>query len=334
MKGQSHTARRKLSICFLITLFVWSVWFVFLGPISIINILQTYWPITLTMLFGSMVAGGTSMGGGAVAFPVLTKLLEVPPHEAKVFALAIQSVGMTAATLTIIAMQTKIDWRLIWWASSGGLIGIVIGTLLLEPRLTPDFIRLSFTMMTSSFGLVMVFTQLRSSERCILHPFWGNQERAIWWITGFIGGTISGLVGSGIDIFAFSVMVLLFQMCESISTFTSIALMAINAIAGFVLHGLFLKDFGFPVREYWLASVPIVVVGAPIGAVLFSYAQRHHVVIILLGLILTELVSSLLLIPLTWNSILASIFVLTGFLCFYTWIAYAQVINPGDKQKR
>lgn len=61
------------------------------------------------MLFGSMVAGGTSMGGGAVAFPVLTKLLEVPPHEAKVFALAIQSVGMTAATLTIIAMQIKMD---------------------------------------------------------------------------------------------------------------------------------------------------------------------------------------------------------------------------------
>ena len=325
MKALASTAKHKLSICLLIASFVWSVWFVLLGPTSIINILQAYWPITLTMLFGSMVAGGTSMGGGAVAFPVLTKLLEVPPHEAKIFALAIQSVGMTAATLTIIAMKTKIDWRLIWWASNGGLIGIVIGTLLLEPRLPPDFIRLSFTMMTSSFGLVMVFIQLRNSERCILHPFWGHQERAIWWTTGFVGGIISGLVGSGIDIFAFSVMVLLFQMCESISTPTSVALMAINAIAGFVLHGLFLNDFGFPVREYWLASVPIVVVGAPIGAILCSYAQRHHIAIVLLGLIFTELVSSLLLIPLTWNSLLASICVLIGFLCFYIWIAHAQV---------
>ena len=66
--------------------------------------------------------------------------------------------------------------------------------------------------------------------------------------------------------------------------------MAINAIAGFTLHGLFLNDFVFPVREYWLASVPIVVVGAPIGTVLCSYAQRHHIEIVLLGLILTELV--------------------------------------------
>lgn len=142
---------------------------------------------------------------------------------------------------------------------------------------------------------------------------------------GFIGGIISGLVGSGIDIFVFSVMVLLFQMCESISTPTSITLMAINAIAGFALHSLFLNDFAFPVREYWLASVPIVVVGAPIGAVLCSYAQRHHIVIILLGLIWAELVSSLLLIPLNWNNAMASICVLTGFLCFYIWITHAQV---------
>ena len=126
MKALASAAKHKLSICLLIASFVWSVWFILLGPTSIINILQAYWPITLTMLFGSMVAGGTSMGGGAVAFPVLTKLLEVPPHEAKIFALAIKSVGMTAATLTIIAMKTKIDWRLIWWASNGGLIGCLL----------------------------------------------------------------------------------------------------------------------------------------------------------------------------------------------------------------
>ena len=253
------------------------------------------------------------------------KTLGGTAHEAKVFAIAIQSVGMTAATFITIVMKTRMDWRLIRWASSGGLMDIAMGTLLLEPWLPADFIRLSFTMVESSFGLVMVFTQRHSSKRHILHPLWGHQERAIWLATGFTGGIISGLMGSGIDIFAFSVMVLLFQTCESISTPTSVALMAINAIAGFALHGLFLNDFVFPVREYWLTSVLIVVVGAPIGAVLCSYAQRHHIAIVLLGLILTELVSSLLLIPLNWNSILASTCVLTGFLCFYTWISRVQV---------
>ena len=83
MKARPSKAKREPSICLLITVFVWSVWLILLGPISAINVLQAYWPVTLTMLFGSVVAGGTSMGGGAVAFPVLTKLLDVPPHEAK-----------------------------------------------------------------------------------------------------------------------------------------------------------------------------------------------------------------------------------------------------------
>ena len=325
MKALSRGTQRKLVICLSIAAFVWSVWLVLLGPVTAFNIVQAYWPVTLTMLFGSLMAGGTSMGGGAVAFPVLTKLLAVPSHDAKIFALAIQSVGMTAATLTIIAMKIKMDWRLIGWTSVGGLIGMVIGTVLLEPQLPPDFIRLSFTMMTSGFGVVMVFTELRSSERSILHPFWSRQERAIWIATGGIGGIISGLVGSGIDIFAFSVMVLLFRMGESISTPTSVVLMAINAVVGFALHGFLLGDFIFPIREYWLASVPIVVIGAPIGAVLCSYAQRHHIAIVLLGLIGVEFVSSLLLIPLTWGIAIAAACVLAFFISFYIWIARLQI---------
>ena len=31
-----------------------------------------FWPITLMMAFGSFIAGATTEGGGAVAFPVLT----------------------------------------------------------------------------------------------------------------------------------------------------------------------------------------------------------------------------------------------------------------------
>jgi hypothetical protein len=56
------------------------------------------WVVRLS--FGSMIAGGTSLGGGAVAFPVFTKVLHITPYDAKVFSLAIQSVGMSAASLT------------------------------------------------------------------------------------------------------------------------------------------------------------------------------------------------------------------------------------------
>ncbi|MFL6307311.1 MAG: hypothetical protein ACJ72H_27575 [Candidatus Sulfotelmatobacter sp.] len=34
--------------------------------------------VAVTMIFGSLVGGGTSEGGGAIAFPVFTKLLHIP----------------------------------------------------------------------------------------------------------------------------------------------------------------------------------------------------------------------------------------------------------------
>ena len=45
------------------------------------------------MIFGSMVAGATSEGGGAVAFPVMTLALKIAPSIARDFSLMTQSCG-------------------------------------------------------------------------------------------------------------------------------------------------------------------------------------------------------------------------------------------------
>ena len=50
---------------------------------------------------------------------------------------------------------------------------------------------------------------------------------------GFVGGVFSGLVGNGIDIITFSLMVLLFRISEKVATPTSVLLMALNAVVGF-----------------------------------------------------------------------------------------------------
>jgi hypothetical protein len=49
--------------------------------------------MTITMIFGSMVAGATSEGGGAVAFPVMTLVLKIQPTIARDFSLMTQSCG-------------------------------------------------------------------------------------------------------------------------------------------------------------------------------------------------------------------------------------------------
>ncbi|MDJ0735361.1 MAG: sulfite exporter TauE/SafE family protein [Nostocaceae cyanobacterium] len=313
-------SQRSIRFSLLCALSVWTGWLVILGPGRAFGNMIENWEIAVTMAFGSMVAGGTSMGGGAVAFPVLTKWLQVPPDEAKVFSLAIQSIGMGAASLTIIAMKTKLDWRFIRWVSFGGVFGIVFGSAFLAPLLPPQVIKMCFTMMIASFGLILLTSNKKPKGQHLTILSWGRKEQIVSLIVGLVGGTISGLVGSGIDIFSFSVMVLLFGLSETISTPTSVILMAINAWTGFILHKFFLGDFIEPVSNYWLAAVPVVVVGAPTGAFLCSLMQRQTIVNIVLGLISIELVTSLILIPLDTTLILASVVAFFLFYSMYSWM--------------
>lgn len=46
------------------------------------------------MIFGAAIAGMTSEGGGAVAFPVMTLVLGIEPTVARDFSLMIQSCGL------------------------------------------------------------------------------------------------------------------------------------------------------------------------------------------------------------------------------------------------
>ena len=313
-------SRPFIGISILVAVTVWTVWLTLTGPSRALSNLIANWETAVTMIFGSMIAGATSMGGGAVAFPVFTKVLHVPPHEAKVFSLGIQSVGMTAASLTIVAMKTRVEWRFIRWASLGGVPGIIFGSVFLAPVLPPPVIRLSFTMIICSFGIVLFTLNRTRRNRNLAIPAWGKRERILSLLAGLWGGIVSGLVGSGIDIVGFSIMVLLFGLCEKVSTPTSVILMAINSVVGFILHLYFVGDFVEPVTNYWLATVPVVVVGAPTGAILCNLMKRKTIVRILIGLILIELVSSFILIPLTAKLLCISLFVFAIFSSIYYWM--------------
>ncbi len=310
-------SRHVIGVSILVAVTVWTVWLTLIGPSRALSNLIANWEAAVTMIFGSMVAGGTSMGGGAVAFPVFTKVLHVPLNEAKVFSLAIQSVGMSAASLTIVAMKTKVEWRFIRWASLGGIPGIILGSVFLAPVLPSDVIKFSFTMMISSFAIVLFALNRLKRKRYLAIVYWGKREQFLSLLVGIWGGIVSGLVGSGMDIVGFSVMVLLFGLCEKVGTPTSVILMAINAVTGFILHKFFIGDFVEPVTNYWLAAVPVVVVGAPTGAMLCNLMKRKTINQILIALILIELFTSLLIIPLNANLIRCSLLMFITFTSIY-----------------
>jgi len=310
--------KRTVTICIALT--VWTIWLSLLGINRAISYVMEYWEIALTMIFGSAVSGGTSLGGAAVIFPVFTKILHIDPSEAKIFSLAIQSIGITAAAIGIVLTGIRVDWRVICWGSIGGLIGMVFGAILLAPVLPPDVIKMSFTVLLASFGITLLALNRLPREVHLGMPIWTANERIIWLLAGTMGGIISSLVGSGINIFCFSVMVILFRFCERVATPTSVILMATNAVFGFAFYAWILNDFIEPVRSYWLAAIPVVVVGAPLGAILSSLLTRQTLANIVIGLISLEIISSLLLVEMTSLAIYSSLIAMMFFSGLNYWM--------------
>ena len=52
-----------------------------------------FYLMSLTMIFGSLVAGSTPVGGGAVAFPVMVLFIKLSAEDGRDFSLMIQSVA-------------------------------------------------------------------------------------------------------------------------------------------------------------------------------------------------------------------------------------------------
>ncbi|MEM9215559.1 MAG: sulfite exporter TauE/SafE family protein [Cyanobacteria bacterium P01_F01_bin.150] len=308
----------KRLVVFIVAIAVWLNWLFILSPNTAFATLFENWEIALTMAFGSIVAGATSVGGGAVAFPVFTKVLEISPDDAKAFSLAIQSVGMSAAAITIIVNKITVDWKIIRWGSLGGLIGIWLGLGHFSSVFTPSLTKFSFTLILSSFALVLLFTN-QSDRRCHSNvPIWTLREQSIVLGTSIFGGVMSGLVGNGIDIVVFAIMVLLFRINEKVATPTSVILMAINAFSGLVLEQFVFQSFVEPASSYFVAAIPVVVVGAPLGALLCQRLSRQTIVNILVSLIAIEFFSSMLLIPLHFSTLLIGI----GILLVFSFLNY------------
>jgi hypothetical protein len=75
--------------------------------------------------------------------------------------------------------------------------------------------------------------------------------------------------------------------------------MTVVSIAGLATHILVLGDFQGIVPRYWLVAVPIVAVGAPLGALICSKLSRQVIRIILICLIASDFISTLLLVPMS-----------------------------------
>jgi uncharacterized membrane protein YfcA len=257
------------------------------------------WFMSVTMAVGSFIAGATAEGGGAVAFPVMTLLFKIPPPVARDFALMIQSVGMGSASLLILGSGIPIVRSAVVWGGLGGAVGVVVGIAVVAPLLPPPFAKMGFLAVWLAFAVALALMDRRPGRARHSTLDVGPREAVTLALTGVVGGVVSGISGSGLDIVVFSLLVLRYGVSETVATPTSVVLMASNAMFGFFWKSTLGGGMAPEAFRFWWVCVPIVVVGAPVGAWFIRDRSPRFVARLLMASIALQFIGGVVIIPQT-----------------------------------
>jgi uncharacterized membrane protein YfcA len=249
------------------------VWLIIVGTEDLWRVALDHWEAAVAMVFGSYVAGSTPLGGGAVGFPALVLLLGESATTGRGFSLAIQSVGMTSATIFLLAKRAPIEWALLKWTLIGATLATPLGAWLVAPQLDDMVLKLLFAVIWASFGLMHLVK---------LRPIIGAQgisrtstsfDREIGIAVGVVGGLAASIVGVGIDMMVYTVLVLLYRADLKIAIPTSVIAMTYTSLIGTLSHAL-LGQMEGEIFAHWLAAAPVVAIGAPFGALMVLLIPR------------------------------------------------------------
>ena len=297
---------------------VWVPWALMMAYGDQWRLFEHDWYMSVTMMFGSFVAGATSEGGGAVAFPVMTLGFDLSPQVARDFSLMIQSVGMSAAAVMIVLMRIRVEWRAVVFAGLGGLLGVVVGLEQLSRIFPATYTKTFFVSFWLGFGAALYWINRDRARHVFTRiPSFDVHAALKLFVAGVLGGLVSGLTGSGLDIVAFSLLVLWFGLCEKVATPTSVVLMATNSLAGFAWREGVGDGMLPQAWDFWWVCVPIVVVGAPLGARFIRDRSRHFVSGFLYLSIVAQYLWALVVIPQTGPLLLFSVLVILGSVSFF-----------------
>lgn len=257
--------------------------------------------MAITMFFGSLIAGATSEGGGAVAFPVMTLIYKISPMIARDFSLLIQSFGMTAASFIILKNKIPIAKDFLKMSIPGSFLGQLLTFGFLLGSFSPVFIKITFTSLWLSYGFILFLIKGETESHSTVSPSLSKSplHLSLIFFFSFLGGAITALTGSGVDILTFSLATLFFGIGVKVATPTSVILMALNSVFGILLKHFLFGGVEQQAIDFWLVCLPVVIFGAPFGAVFISNKTSKVIIRFLQVSLLIQFIFSWVILPLT-----------------------------------
>jgi uncharacterized membrane protein YfcA len=259
---------------------VYAVWatLLFTGP-GLAHYLEN-WPIALVMVLGSAVAGFTPEGGGAIAYPILSIWFSLPGTVARDFSLAIQAIGMTSASIYILASRRR-SWsfyRHVPLFVLFNIVGMILGMAGYR-MISFQIIQMIFVSLALAF-IAALWSVRRFGDQDDFEPNSGFRWVVVA-IMCFLGGVASSMFGTGADMLLYICLSCWFAMKEKEATDLSILVMAAVSIVGILIRSLLTGGIDPRVYDMWLAAVPVVLLGAPLGNWLLRQVRKESMLIFL-----------------------------------------------------
>jgi uncharacterized membrane protein YfcA len=245
------------------------------------------------MMAGSYAAGSTPMGGGTVGFPILVLLFEQPAELGRDFSFAVQAVGMTSASIFILARRQPLAWALLKGAILGATIGVPLGIFLVAPLIPGLWIKLIFAVVWGSFGILHLWRIGEIAGHEGMTDFDEHWDKRLGLAIGLIAGaTFVSTSGVGIDMVLYTILVLVCRADLKIAIPSSVIIMAYSSVIG-ILTKMAFTGVQPGVLGNWLAAAPVVALGAPLGAFVVAMIGRKPTLIAVALLCVGQLVWTL-----------------------------------------
>lgn len=251
---------------------------------------KEHWPIALAMAFGSYAAGSTPMGGGTIGFPILVLLFDQPAQLGRDFSFAVQSIGMTSASILILARRQPLAWAMLQGALLGAVVGTPLGILFVAPKVPALWIKVVFAVVWGSFGILHVRRIGEIAGHEGMTDFDERWDFRVGLAIGLLAGcSVAAVTGVGIDMVLYTVLVLLCRADLKIAIPTSVVIMAFTSLIGIATKALG-PGVQPGVFANWMAAAPVVALGAPLGAFVVDFIGRKPTLIFVALLCVGQLV--------------------------------------------
>lgn len=254
---------------------------------------REHWPMALAMTAGSYAAGSTPMGGGTVGFPILVLLFNQPAELGRDFSFAVQSIGMTSASIFILARRQALAGAMLKGGIIGATAGVPLGIFLVAPLVPSLWIKLVFAILWGSFGLLHLWRIGEISSHEGMTDFDERWDTRMGLGIGLLAGALFVSVsGVGIDMVLYTVLVLVCRADLKIAIPSSVIIMAYSSVLG-ILTKMAFTGVQPGVLGNWLAAAPIVALGAPLGVFVVALIGRKPTLLVVATLCVGQLIWTL-----------------------------------------